>query len=115
MSHFPNIVIHGAESTAPAAAAVLADTLAISQGISNGCMVGVNIASDDGVANFEVAHRNAANNADVDVAYIDAQSTPGGWAGYFAVKPGERIVVRVGATAGTSAKVYQASLYVWKI
>jgi hypothetical protein len=107
----PDFIVHGAEATAPAAAAVLADTGVIA--VATSLLVLVNFSGDDAVATLEIARRNAANGADVQVDYFGvAGSLPNSYATWFSVAAGERIVARA-KTAGTAAMVYQASLFAW--
>lgn len=109
---YPDIAVHGAETVAPAGATVLADS---------GAIVGaghwrfrVTIGTDDAAQNLiQVAHRNAANSADVEVA--DMQGGPNSQSeidALFTMAANERVVVR-NKSAGTAAKTWQANLYGW--
>jgi hypothetical protein len=111
---YPDVAVHGAENTAPAAATVLADSLAVP--VAGHWRFRVVTASDDTIINrFQIAHRNAANTADVELA--EAQ---GGASGtnvvdaLFNMAAGERVVVR-NAIVGTAAKVYHVDLYGWAL
>jgi hypothetical protein len=106
----PDLIVHGAESTAPAAATVLADSGAIATTAK--VMALVSWGADDNVATPEIVRRNAANGADVDVAYVGVPEGASSFVTWFNVLRGERIVVR-NKVAGTTAKVYQASLFLW--
>jgi hypothetical protein len=106
----PDLIVHGAESTAPAAATVLADSGALTAAAK--VMVLVSWGSDDNVATPEIVRRNAANAADVDVDYVGVPAGASSFVSWFNLLSGERIVVR-NKVAGTAAKVYQASLFLW--
>jgi hypothetical protein len=118
----PVVAVHGAEATAPVAGQVLVDSLALPnvQGLQPGNLVLVigSVASTDTAANLaQLAHRNAANAADLELD--DAGVGPAGQAGeacmvgIFALQAaGERFVIRP-KNAGTAALFYQASLYVF--
>lgn len=107
----PDIIVHGAETTAPAGATVLADSGPIATAAK--VMVAVNWGCDDTVATLEIAHRNAANSADVEVDYNGVSAAgPYSAVTWFSVAAGERIVAR-NKVAGTAAKVYQAALFLW--
>lgn len=109
---FPDLVVYGAETTAPAAAAVLADTGAIA--VAGHYRVRVKAATNDTAQNIlQIAHRNAANAADVNLQ--DLSSGPNTWCegeALFNLAANERVVVRPLA-AGTAAKVYQVVIYAW--
>jgi hypothetical protein len=106
----PDILVHGAESTAPPAATVLADSGAIPAPGKVMCLV--SWGADDSVATPEFARRNAANSADVEVDYVGVPAGASSFVSWFTLAVGERIVVR-NKVAGTAAKVYQASLFMW--
>jgi len=106
----PDILVHGAESTAPPAATVLADSGAIPAAGKVMCLV--SWGADDSVATPEFARRNAANSADVEVDYVGVPAGASSFVSWFTLAVGERIVVR-NKVAGTAAKVYQASLFMW--
>jgi len=114
----PGVIVHGTENTAPAAATVLADSLALTPGTY---LVYAGVASTDTAANIiQVAHRNAANNADVELADSQSGVLAGGpqgelgLLGWFVISnSGERVVVR-NKNAGTAALFYQADLYLWR-
>jgi hypothetical protein len=106
----PDIVVHGAEQTAPVAATVLADTGALAA--AGKLLVVVNWGADDNVATPEIAHRNAANSADVEVDYPGVPAGTSSYVSWFTLASGERVVVR-NKVAGTAAKVYQAAIYAW--
>jgi hypothetical protein len=107
----PDVIIHGAEATAPAAAQVMADSGAIPR--FSKVMVLVSWGADDNVATFEVVRRNAANSADVEKDYSGVPvAGSSGFVSWFSLLAGERIVVRA-LVAGTAAMVYQASLFLW--
>jgi hypothetical protein len=106
----PDILVHGAESTAPPAATVLADSGAIAAAGKVMCLV--SWGADDSVATPEFARRNAANSADVEVDYVGVPAGASSFVSWFTLAVGERIVVR-NKVAGTAAKVYQASLFMW--
>jgi len=106
----PDIMVHGAEQTAPAAATVMADSGAL---VAAGkVMVLVSWGADDNVATPEIAHRNAANSADIEVDYPGVPGGTSSYVSWFSLAVGERIVVR-NKVAGTAAKVYQAGLFLW--
>jgi hypothetical protein len=106
----PDIIVHGAESTAPPAATVLADSGPIV--LAAKVLVLVNWGADDNVATPEIAHRNAANSADLEVDYPGVPAGASSFVSWFVVAAGERIVVR-NKVVGTAAKVYQAALFLW--
>ncbi len=106
----PDIIVHGAENTAPIAATVLADSGALAAPAK--LMVLVNWGADDNVATPEIAHRNAANNADIEVDYVGVPAGASSYVSWFSLAASERIVVR-NKVAGTAAKVYQAALFAW--
>ena len=106
----PDIIVHGAESTAPPAATVLADSGAIT--LPAKVLALLNWGSDDNVATPEIAHRNAANSADIEVDYPGVPAGASSFVSWFSLATGERIVVR-NRIAGTAAKVYQAALFLW--
>jgi hypothetical protein len=121
----PDYLINGGLTVAPGPGQVLVNSgpLAVLNPGSALWFVQANIASDDGVPDFVIVHRDAANSTDLELVMIDgsqANTTPGC---YF--KPGaanspansggaggELIVVRA-LTAGTTGKFYQASLAIW--
>ncbi len=106
-------IVHGAEAVAPAAAAVLADSGPIGGPVNsaNQIRLRVVIAGQDSLVDYEVAHRDVANENDLEVAMIPAALMPGDWSGLFhSPNQGERFVVRA-RSAGTSDKTYQVSLY----
>jgi hypothetical protein len=72
----------------------------------------VSWGADDAVATPEFARRNAANSADVEVDYVGVPAGASSFVSWFNLLVGERIVVR-NKVAGTAAKVYQASLFMW--
>jgi hypothetical protein len=111
---YPDIAIHGTEQTAPAAAAILADSLAVP--VAGNWRFITQVASTDTARNMiQVAHRNAANNADVELADMESGSgSQQDVAAFFVMAAGERVVVR-NKNAGTAALFYQANLYGWKI
>lgn len=113
--------VHGAEQTAPAAATVLADTGALPATIPAGSLVLImaSVATSDTAANIiQLAHRNAANSADLELEDGASGVLAGGQqealiAGIFVIQVvGERFVVR-NKIAGTAALFYQANLYVF--
>ncbi len=109
---YPDFAVHGAETVAPAAAAVLADSGAITK--AGNYRWRVTFGTDDAAQNIlQVAHRNAANNADVEVAdmTIGANSQTKVDA-LFAMLASERVVVR-NKGVGTAAKTMQVNLYGW--
>jgi hypothetical protein len=106
----PDIIVHGAEATAPVAAQVLADSGPVT--LACKVMAVVTWGADDAVATPEIAHRNAANAADIEVDYGGVPTPPLAYVGWFVLAAGERIVVRA-KVAGTAAKVYQAAIFIW--
>lgn len=106
----PDIVVHGAEFTAPVAATVMADTGPLALG--GKLMLVLNWGADDNVATPEIAHRNAANAADLEVDYPGVPAGASSFVSWFTLAAGERVVVRA-KVAGTAAKVYQAALFGW--
>lgn len=114
----PAVIVHGVENTAPAAATVLADSLGLTPGTY---LIYAGIASTDTAANIlQLAHRNAANSADVELSDSQSGVLAGGQQGelgllaWFTIaNSGERVVVR-NKNAGTSALFYQADLYAWR-
>lgn len=106
----PDVIVHGAESTAPAADTVLADSGAIPTTAK--VMVLVSWGADDNVATPEIVRRNAGNTADVEKDYVGVPTGASSFVSWFNVVRGERIVVR-NLVAGTAAMVYQASLFLW--
>ncbi|SRR5229473_4029900 len=106
---YPDIVVHGAESTAPAAATVLTDSLAVP--VAGKWLFIVDVASNDTIQNYiQIAHRNGANNADVEVQDVQVAAYATGISyAYFNMAASERVVLR-NAIVGTAAKVYQANL-----
>lgn len=118
----PSVLVHGAELTAPAAGATLADTLALPNNpffqVGSLVMAVVSFATTDTAANLiQIAHRNAGNTADIELD--DAGSGPAGQAGeglavaiFSLTAVGERIQVR-NKNAGTAALFYQASVYIF--
>jgi hypothetical protein len=119
----PAAIGHGAEQTAPAAGTVCADSLALPavQGLQAGNLVLViaDMSTTDTAANLaQLAHRNAANSADLELADGQTGVLAGGQGeacifGIFALQnTGERFVVR-NKNAGTAALFYQANVYVF--
>jgi hypothetical protein len=121
----PAATAHGAENTAPAAGAVLADSGALANTPflqpNNFVLVLASVATTDAAANLiQLVHRNAANNADLELE--DGQSgvaagEPGESliSGIFLLQAlGERFVVR-NKNAGTAALFYQANVYVFPL
>jgi hypothetical protein len=106
----PDIIVHGAEFTAPAAATVMADTGPLAAPAK--LLVAVTWGADDAVATPEIAHRNAANAADVEVDYGGVPVPPLAFVSWFTLAAGERVVVR-NKIVGTAAKVYQAAIFAW--
>ena len=110
---FPDIVIHGAEAAAPAAGTVLADTTPVPRGGNwrFKCWIGTDESTK--VNLMEVAHRNATNNADIEVVCANCGSD-----GtfpldvFFNMGTNERVVVRNKA-AGGAAQNYQANIHGW--
>jgi hypothetical protein len=110
----PDVIVNGAEMTAPTAGTVLADTGPQSQPVNFGTVIKVQIGAQDSVPDYEVAHRNAANTEDIEVVFIPAASMPGTYGCWFGpAKPQERFVVR-NVENGTGGKIYQASMYLKK-
>jgi hypothetical protein len=111
----PTSYVVGAEATAPSAGATLADTGALAAGTYRFV---VSWATTDTAANLiQIAHRNAANGADVEVSDfasgVLAGGCPGGWAeAIMTLAANERVRVR-NKNAGTSALFYQATIYVF--
>jgi hypothetical protein len=111
---YPDVAVHGAENTAPAAATVLADSLVVP--VAGHWRFRVVCVSDDTIINrFQIAHRNAANTADIELAetQVSGSATPPIDA-LFNMAAGERVVVR-NAIVGTAAKVYKVDLYGWAL
>jgi hypothetical protein len=106
----PDLIVHGAEAVEPAANTVLADSGAIAAVGKVMCLV--SWGADDNVATPEIARRNAANSADLEVDYIGPPSGASSFVSWFNLARGERVVVR-NKVAGTAAMVYQASLFIW--
>lgn len=114
----PAVIVHGTESTAPAAATVLADSGQLTPGTY---LAFAGVASTDTAANIiQIAHRNAANNADVELSDSQSGVLAGGQQGelgllgwFTTTNANERIVVR-NKNAGTAALFYQADLYLWR-
>jgi hypothetical protein len=106
----PDVIVHGAESIAPAAGTVLADSAAIAGAGKVMCLV--SWGADDNVATPEIARRNAANSADVEVDYIGVPAGASSFVSWFSLARGERVVIR-NKVAGTALMVYQASLFIW--
>jgi hypothetical protein len=109
----PTVNVHGAEATAPAAGTVLVDSGQLTIGCYRAL---VSFASTDTIANLlQIVRRNAANNADLELADISCGPAgvvlAGGWAEaiFTVVNPNERIVVR-NKIVGTAALFYQASI-----
>lgn len=111
---FPDVLVSGAETVAPAAGAVLVDTLAVP--LAGNWRWRVNFGTDDAAQNIaQIAHRNAANGADVEVcdftigpnAFPYVECT-------FTMAASERVVVR-NKNVGTAAKTMQASIRGWKL
>jgi len=106
----PDLIVHGAENTAPPAATVLADTGPLAAAAK--LLIVCNWGADDNVATPEIAHRNAANSADVEVDYPGVPAGASSFVSWFTLAVGERVVCR-NKVAGTAAKVYQAALFAW--
>lgn len=112
MDRVPNKIVYGTESVAPAAGTVLADTGQLTAG---NWFIFVQCASDDTVQNWvQVVHRNAANNADIELCDlgISAGPVPQGRSAYFTLVLNERVVVR-NSKVGSAGKTYQASIFAW--
>lgn len=110
----PDLIVTGAEETAPAAGQVLADTGAIQANYSTPILATVMFAGDDSVPAWEIAVRDVTNTIDEAVTYVGAAQAPGALPVMMTIAQGQRIVVRV-KTAGTTAKIYQASIYGWRL
>jgi hypothetical protein len=123
----PDIIANGALTTAPGAGQVLATSgpLAVLTPGSSLWFVQPIIASDDGVPDFVIVHRDAANSTDLEIVMIDGSQANSAPACYFKPGPanapsnsagagGELIIVRA-LTAGTVGKFYQASLAIWNV
>lgn len=109
---YPDIVVHGTEQTAPAAATVLADSLAVP--VAGHWRFRVCVATTDTIANIaQIAHRNAANSADVELADMQAGPNPQQEIdAMFNMVANERVVVR-NLVVVTAAKVIKVDLYGW--
>lgn len=109
---YPDVAIHGTEQTAPAAGALLCDSGALA--VAGKYRFRATVATTDTIQNLiQVAHRNAANSADLELA--DIQAGPSSQAeidALFTMAVNERVVVR-NLIVGTAAKVYQANIYAW--
>jgi hypothetical protein len=117
----PAAIAHGAEQTAPAGGTVLADSGALGAGLTAGQLVLVvaDVAVTDTAANIiQIAHRNAANSADLELSDAGTGVAAGAQNESMAVAifslqaVGERFVVR-NKNAGTAALFYQANIYVF--
>ena len=108
----PDVIVNGAEATAPTVGTVLADTGPQSRGINTQTVALVRIGAQDSAVDYEIAHRDAANDADIEVVFIPAASMPGSCSAWFGpAKQNERFVVRTATNNGTGGKIYQASMY----
>jgi hypothetical protein len=119
----PVAVVHGAEQTAPGAGSVLVDSGTVS---SAGLYLAlVNVATTDTAANLiQIAHRNAADNTDVEVSYGQTSGGSGmgsigagqdaTLAALFNLASGEKVVVR-NRNAGTATLFYQADIYLYQV
>jgi hypothetical protein len=115
----PAYNVHGAEQTAPAAATVLVDSGQLNPGWYRAL---VSFCTTDTIANIlQIAHRNAANNADLELAdaacgVLAGQVLGGGWAEaiFNVTAVNERIVVR-NKIVGTAALFYQANIALYLI
>lgn len=111
LSSPPDASNFGAESTAPAAGTVLADTgvlLAVGS-----YYIEASLGTDDVTNMVEIALRNAANNADVAVAATDVPGTPVAfW--FTTTAANQRIVIR-NRNAGVAGKHYRATIQAWFI
>jgi hypothetical protein len=109
---YPDVAVSGSETVAPAAGTVLVDSAAVPA--AGHYRWRVTAGTDDTAQNIlQIAHRNAANNADVELAdftipymgspYIEVT---------FNMAASERVVVR-NKNVGTAAKTMQASIRGW--
>lgn len=109
---YPDVVVHSTEQVAPAGATVLADSGAVPT--AGKWRFRVTCATDDSAQNIlQVAHRNAANGADVELA--DMQIGPNSQSeidALFTMAASERVVVRPKA-AITAAKTIQVNIHGW--
>jgi hypothetical protein len=119
LNRAPDVIVHGSEQTAPAAGTVLVDS---GQLTSTGIwMFLASAATTDTAANLlQMAHRNAANNADLELSDSEEGVLSGGpssgtnsaLAWFNIQNVNERVVVR-NKNAGTAALFYQADIYGW--
>lgn len=108
----PDVIVIGIEETAPEAGTVMAQSPAL-QGVLNGyIIVAVKFASDDSLLDFEIAVRSSAN-ADLSVLLVSGAETPGLIAIWMQAANTNYVQVRAKG-AGTSAKLYQAALNIWR-
>lgn len=116
-------IAHGTEQTAPAAGTVLADSAALPSNTAllagQTVLVIADVSTTDTAANLiQIAHRNAANSADLELAdgatgvAAGAQNETMIVALFTIQAVGERFVVR-NKNAGTAALFYQANVYVF--
>lgn len=122
----PAAVAHGSEQTAPAAGTVLADSGALPNTpflqAGQFVLVVASVAVTDTAANIvQLAHRNAANSADVELEDSQVGIAAGSQGGETLISGifllgavGERFVVR-NKNAGTAALFYQANVYVFPL
>jgi hypothetical protein len=106
-----SVVVIGTEDTAPAAATVMAQSPALQGLLNSFVIVAVKFATDDQAADFEIAIRSAANE-DISVMLVTGAELPGLIVFWMQAVNTDYIQVRA-KTAGTSAKLYQASINAW--
>lgn len=106
-------MIVGAEVAAPAAGTIMATTPALANILNGNLIVAAKLASDDSLLDFELAIRNAANDADISVMLISASEAPGMIAFWFQAINGQFAVARAKGS-GTTAKNYQVGLNIWR-
>jgi hypothetical protein len=109
---FPNLLVHGVELLSPVAATVLCDSGPIP--FAGQWMFIVGVATDDSAQDYaHIAHRNVANNADLEMASVEfgatSQEPRRCW---FTMAASERIVVR-NKGAVSPNKTIHVDIYGW--